>query len=288
MATWTVHPHTRGERTTAANGYDDISGSSPHPWGTLHLVTKHIGRGRFIPTPVGNASSPRTGGPWRTVHPHTHGERNGGLNLARSPAGSSPHPWGTRDVGNRRGAGERFIPTPVGNAPQKSAMKSLRTVHPHTRGERVSNWFYYLGQGRFIPTPVGNAFRIPLTPAQLAVHPHTRGERTIRSKTSSNATGSSPHPWGTRAESGLPPPLFRFIPTPVGNASLRFQMSALPSGSSPHPWGTQSGKWMRRSWWRFIPTPVGNASSLLVMRASRNGSSPHPWGTPSGTHARHD
>ena len=91
-------------------------------------------------------------------------------------AGSSPHPWGTPELGSRCAGIRRFIPTPVGNTPANPPKFDNPAVHPHTRGEHVTvrvkavvsdgssphPWGTpqdgaKLGIGRrFIPTPVGN------------------------------------------------------------------------------------------------------------------------------------
>ena len=76
-------------------------------------------RGRFIPTPVGNARRPRANG---------------------SPVdGSSPRPWGTLFRDPRAARRLRFIPTSVGNATMRPPPNPWPAVHPHARGERTSS-----------------------------------------------------------------------------------------------------------------------------------------------------
>ena len=116
VSVWSVHPHARGERSGAVVSDRYEGGSSPRPWGTLHITTPTETRSRFIPTPVGNARSGCGRCVGRTVHPHARGERRvrgfGGIRLV----GSSPRPWGTRIPKLAFFTPSRFIPTPVGNA----------------------------------------------------------------------------------------------------------------------------------------------------------------------------
>ena len=192
-----VHPHARGERAPVQSALQVPGGSSPRPWRTrvrrraVHLL------GRFIPTPVGNAShAPAFAAP-APVHPHARGERAGRIGERHHPGGSSPRPWGTLGHGRAHLGRARFIPTPVGNATPMARSLRAPTVHPHARGERAlcrmkactatgsspRPWgtrrrFGSASRGRrFIPTPVGNAPSHSRAPGLPAVHPHARGER---------------------------------------------------------------------------------------------------------------
>ncbi len=49
-----VHPHARGEHRHVVGHQGLDAGSSPRPWGTHPGQRDRRGRGRFIPTPVGN------------------------------------------------------------------------------------------------------------------------------------------------------------------------------------------------------------------------------------------
>ncbi len=51
-----VHPHARGEHAGFPNYPNSYTGSSPRPWGTRALPSRHRDHVRFIPTPVGNTS----------------------------------------------------------------------------------------------------------------------------------------------------------------------------------------------------------------------------------------
>ena len=278
-STAAVHPHARGERGSRCRIECQRFGSSPRPWGTRTpggsrawrpAVHPHA-RGereqhhrtdraapRFIPTPVGNAICGMDLTQSRTVHPHARGERRIGFLVSGLAHGSSPRPWGTRDVIVIDECQRRFIPTPVGNAILGWSGWTGCAVHPHARGERQRvqlakpcfhgssprPWGTLVARsgpgspGRFIPTPVGNARARRWRHRRAAVHPHARGERD---------RGAAP---GGRA--------VRFIPTPVGNAARRWtwcrprtvhphargerrRSTTGPravSGSSPRPWGT--------------------------------------------------
>ena len=256
-----------------------MPGSSPRPWGTRPSEGIAVQLDRFIPTPVGNAASPRAPPPGATVHPHARGEREGKKERVSVNIGSSPRPWGTLvPVGGKVDV-VRFIPTPVGNAIFITALLMARPVHPHARGERVSLAQRALVEHRFIPTPVGNASCLAACPRSRAVHPHARGERDQ-----------------ALVEIGAGR---RFIPTPAGNAWSRCWLgpdwpvhphargerhstkSWLTSvdGSSPRPWGTQDHAKFNNVARRFIPTPVGNAVTGEGDAFREAGSSPRPWGT---------
>ena len=234
---------------------------------------------RFIPTPVGNADSPRPVPARRAVHPHARGERAHRCSVAVFAYGSSPRPWGTRHGHHVARAALRFIPTPVGNADSTcSRLKSQSGSSPRPWGTPL--WLLVgCVSRRFIPTPVGNAAsswpRVGATP----VHPHARGERHGLPDGKLRVHGSSPRPWGTQRHRHACDGHGRFIPTPVGNACACPATAACPSvhphargerapvnpatgqpyGSSPRPWGTLHAASFLVSAWRFIPTPVGNA-----------------------------
>jgi len=131
-----VHPHARGERSDASASHGESFGSSPRPWGTPSLCLRPLPGPRFIPTPVGNAERVRPLHPVESVHPHARGERPWISNTCISLYGSSPRPWGTPVGTCHHRQWGRFIPTPVGNAPESGERTNWDAVHPHARGER--------------------------------------------------------------------------------------------------------------------------------------------------------
>src|SRR6266436_491594 len=104
------------------------------------------------------------------------GEHPSGVTRNSSSVGSSPHAWGTRMHRNKTLHDRRFIPTCVGNTRVLIRRATLRSVHPHMRGEHMRRvqeipgeigssphaWgtlrsnIKLLAKGRFIPTCVGN------------------------------------------------------------------------------------------------------------------------------------
>ena len=236
----TVHPHARGERQQQRCRRG-------------HQV-------RFIPTPVGNAptriprtmakigSSPRPWGTRQRVH-----------QVRQEHRGSSPRPWGTLARHARPAARDRFIPTPVGNAPGADlAYLTTFGSSPRPWGTPFHGFSRHL-HDRFIPTPVGNACSCAVRAGSGTVHPHARGERLLQSTEPKPSSGSSPRPWGTPRCRQRPGATRRFIPTPVGNALSVATMTSTPAvhphargerrrvrrggpihlGSSPRPWGTR-------------------------------------------------
>ncbi len=257
-ARFVVHPHIRG--------------------GTPPVVTVRVYLPRFIPTHVGNTIPGAEARLNRPVHPHTRGE-HGPLGAAMSPGiGSSPHTWGTHDSAPLNGARPRFIPTHVGNTDDLKRFVVHRPVHPHTRGEHITEitdsptrfgssphtWgtqcdpYPDVSPRRFIPTHVGNTLLNKIWPSRISVHPHTRGEHEGLVVVVLRPDGSSPHTRGTRHVSRGCRPDLRFIPTHVGNTrtarrhdarcpvhphtrgehSSNSGFTSRSAGSSPHTWGT--------------------------------------------------
>ncbi len=171
-----VHPHARGEHPPLKPLDRIHSGSSPRPWGTQRVARRPARWPRFIPTPVGNTPASNAHATSTAVHPHARGEHVPRRRPSLLTAGSSPRPWGTREEHPARHPRHRFIPTPVGNTPNSSAMAASPPVHPHARGEHSRmTMSLSLADGssprpwgtldhlwsvpfcrRFIPTPVGN------------------------------------------------------------------------------------------------------------------------------------
>ena len=132
-----VHPHTHGEHQRPLQCDVANTGSSPHAWGTQATSTGGATPQRFIPTPMGNTTT-RCLLPDRVpVHPHTHGEHGKIPMVVNHIYGSSPHAWGTRKSSSTGFAGERFIPTRMGNTSILLTPTEVRTVHPHTHGEHI-------------------------------------------------------------------------------------------------------------------------------------------------------
>src|SRR5690606_6359902 len=115
------------------------------------------------------------------------------------------------------------------------------SVHPHSRGERVTSnsaaistcgssplaWGEgWRGSGgswrrRFIPTRVGRGPASSPPSAPRAVHPHSRGERVVVVSVVAPFLGSSPLAWGEGWRGSGGSWRRRFIPTRVGRGRSR-------------------------------------------------------------------
>ena len=69
-----VHPHARGEHAATIRAWKPSIGSSPRTWGTPLGIRRQGSDDRFIPTHVGNTTSPRGRASPTSVHPHARGE----------------------------------------------------------------------------------------------------------------------------------------------------------------------------------------------------------------------
>ena len=154
-----VHPHAYGERVGIALQSVDTTGSSPRIWGTA-LGPQHVSReNRFIPTHMGNGRSALTAKVIATVHPHAYGERLIPLPSRPPRYGSSPRIWGTDRRRFTHDAGQRFIPTHMGNGCCRSDNRASASVHPHAYGERSAQGGYVAPVGGSSPRIWGTASR---------------------------------------------------------------------------------------------------------------------------------
>ena len=131
----TVHPHVRGEYHTAIRIMHTAHGSSPRAWGILAGFEAAQREARFIPTCVGTTCGSGSGRPSRAVHPHVRGEYSRSRRIMSSRTGSSPRAWGIPGSWASDAMRARFIPTCVGNTSLLLTVISLKSVHPHVRGE---------------------------------------------------------------------------------------------------------------------------------------------------------
>ena len=153
-------------------------------------------RTRFIPTCVGNSEQHSHGNCQVSVHPHMCGELSKACLRSQNTHGSSPHVWGTLSQFLLRYAGERFIPTCVGNSSASASIVARIPVHPHMCGELSTSGISFLSTigssphvwgtqlenlslvvvWRFIPTCVGNSLEVLNKGRDKPVHPHMCGE----------------------------------------------------------------------------------------------------------------
>ena len=216
--------------------------------------------------------------------------------------GSSPRPRGTRDVADRCGAAQRFIPASAGNTLSAHLNWRTNSVHPRVRGEHsysvlpptLTSGSSPRPRGtrlpaphvdvrlRFIPASAGNTFSGSPAATAMTVHPRVRGEHVLRLAGRDCDDGSSPRPRGTRRPSSDASCSIRFIPASAGNTpvpsplsnccsvhprvrgehSLMGRRRPSCSGSSPRPRGTPAGDVSKRAQGRFIPASAGNTPSV--------------------------
>ena len=132
-----VHPHVCGEQYDRQITLHQFSGSSPRVWGTAPRGSAEIKLPRFIPTCVGNSPLALNLDSYWSVHPHVCGEQTCARRRAGTSSGSSPRVWGTGVAKNLGVAGNRFIPTCVGNRAAEIAADAIDAVHPHVCGEQT-------------------------------------------------------------------------------------------------------------------------------------------------------
>ena len=233
-----VHPRACGERGCSLGLFQRGDGSSPRLRGTPPGHRRRCAGCRFIPAPAGNAMASCCRRGSATVHPRACGERIPSSFITRPVAGSSPRLRGTRAGHQARGACDRFIPAPAGNAMPCGHQPRRSAVHPRACGERstkcpcsarnsgssprlrgtpASTCFSRPAE-RFIPAPAGNASPSRRPTAWTAVHPRACGERLSSSSTASAYGGSSPRLRGTPTQHKPNTRKTRFIPAPAGNA----------------------------------------------------------------------
>ena len=231
-----VHPHARGEHGITCEHAPSLLGSSPRTWGTREVYESVKESYRFIPTHVGNTTTPCTSKLPRAVHPHARGEHVGapirvrhscgssprtwgtlsGIANGSAVAGSSPRTWGTRALDPNFEGGGGSSPRTWGTRPLPARLFLCPRFIPTHVGNTVHRSLHRLS-GRFIPTHVGNTSNINSPARSIAVHPHARGEHVTGLMNATLYHGSSPRTWGTLALDRLDPPVARFIPTHVGN-----------------------------------------------------------------------
>ena len=194
---------------------------TPTPVGTMFYPWSSHPDMRFTPTPVGTIPTPVVYPADKSVHPHARGDNSqhqdtvvGYIGSPPRPwgqfahqrekppqalaveCGSPPRPWGQYPVRVVFHGNLRFTPTPVGTIKRRCSWGKRPSVHPHARGDNVTNPPYsvkYFGSPprpwgqfqhhplaalnpRFTPTPVGTIYAPNASYDVPAVHPHARGD----------------------------------------------------------------------------------------------------------------
>ena len=171
---YAVHPHLRGAYAALPRQQLIFPGSSPHTWGIPLLGLRMLLPDRFIPTHVGHTQDRAGMSTPRSVHPHLRGAYVVHIRQLFRRDGSSPHTWGIQHAVGRRAVLERFIPTYVGHAYNRTRLYIFNPVHPHIRGA------YSPPAPSLYPPAVHPHIRGAYTPARglmsrCTVHPHIRG-----------------------------------------------------------------------------------------------------------------
>ena len=130
-----VQPHVRGEHDGDIAQDAGRDGSAPRAWGPRGHRARRQRRHRFSPTCVGNTHVSRAPMNSRSVQPHVRGEHADAPPQMRSPCGSAPRAWGTRELTREPCPCSRFSPTCVGNTRPRPMVVRTPPVQPHVRGE---------------------------------------------------------------------------------------------------------------------------------------------------------
>jgi len=233
---WSVHPHGRGEKASAAGPVPRAIGSPPRAWGKAQARGYRERGHRFTPTGVGKSTGLPPEEVALRVHPHGRGEKAALMaSMARS-WGSPPRAWGKEPTLSQQCPHGRFTPTGVGKSRHALRARGRDAVHPHGRGEkcvpyaskraRIGSppraWGKVAARepssspGRFTPTGVGKSAGAIYSSRLTTVHPHGRGEKSTYSARAIRRPGSPPRAWGKGplARSYTTPS--RFTPTGVG------------------------------------------------------------------------
>ena len=132
MKTACLSTHPGGICRNASNG------SPPRAWGQYGGYPQCGDRNRFTPTGVGTIGKPPDGCIRRTVHPHGRGDNGVAPSRPTNGAGSPPRAWGQCLDDARLGQDKRFTPTGVGTMARTIPRITRMTVHPHGRGDNLS------------------------------------------------------------------------------------------------------------------------------------------------------
>ena len=213
--------------------------------------------------------------------------------------GSPPRAWGRRVGVFYVMSAQRFTPTCVGTAKSLTVSGSLKTVHPHVRGDgktprcpmdnrhgspprawgRQKKIKKIKRSLRFTPTCVGTASFPPPLLLLGSVHPHVRGDGVTPCRSVLPAVGSPPRAWGRRDQYRMADTVNRFTPTCVGTARPKCRSASTASvhphvrgdglmaigwlavghGSPPRAWGRPGIHSLGLRRRRFTPTCVGTA-----------------------------
>ena len=172
----TVHPHGRGDNLYLVCVCAAAIGSPPRAWGQWATYDIEASIPRFTPTGVGTISQCLERRRTRTVHPHGRGDNSMPCSSHESRNGSPPRAWGQYFSAQTVRASMRFTPTGVGTIDRRELTPQTVTVHPHGRGDNLSNRITSVTNTGSPPRAWGQCCRVLGFPCPGAVHPHGRGD----------------------------------------------------------------------------------------------------------------
>ena len=208
--------------------------------------------GRLIPAHAGKTSRRSSTDRDKRAHPHSRGEnRYVGLG-GKAREGSSPLTRGKPSIQAAPRQSARLIPTHAGKTLRASCRQSVKSAHPHSRGEnarrqrlqarrrgsspltRGKQGFLALcerGTG-LIPTHAGKTRGLPPRPSSMPAHPRSRGENLLSQECAADEGGSSPLTGGKHVFEDAKRARRRLIPTHAGKTT---SSSCRLAGSTAHP-----------------------------------------------------
>ena len=137
--TSSVHPHIRGNNAIDMSSMRPGSGPPPHTWGQRGHDGHQAAAGRSTPTYVGTTPSPTPCPAQRTVHPHISGDNVSWTAFVVVLSGPPPHTWGQPGSLHPLRLPRRSTPTYVGTTRCGVRPPGTLPVHPHIRGDNLSN-----------------------------------------------------------------------------------------------------------------------------------------------------
>ena len=247
-----VHPHVRGDDATVQTKTSTLNGPRPRAWGRARDTDDHADEERSTPTCVGTTPRGAHVAPGRPVHPHVRGDEATTAESTSERNGPPPRAWGRHDRGAQRPLRPRSTPTCVGTTSAPRSASSVRSVHPHVRGD---DWWMRSMSGtisgppprawgrrhhvnrrhirlRSTPTCVGTTASLVRYSPVRAVHPHVRGDDPNSWYSARTASGPPPRAWGRRVHRHVASPVARSTPTCVGTTRRRWLRRG---GGSVHP-----------------------------------------------------
>ncbi len=158
-----VHPHARGENGPGSCRPRRGFGPPPRAWGKLSASHSQPDQRRSTPTRVGKTLLGTRQVAACLLHPHARGENIRRFTSYCTISGPPPRAWGKRSTGKARSRYRRSTPTRVGKTKNEICCHCQQTVHPHARGENVTQKRDEFLEIRSTPTRVGKTLHRVIT-----------------------------------------------------------------------------------------------------------------------------